>query len=115
MNDEWGNIFINEWIYWKDINGRCVHRAQETDHVKRFLEIKKTVLLNMPPGCTNRAQPLDVVINKALKNVPKEQLKRHLDENLDNYADGRLTVFDRRVLTTKWLVMLEIGLIKVKI
>ena len=42
-----------------------------------------------------------MVINKSLKNVVKEQFKRHRNENLDDYVDGKLTVFDRRVLKTK--------------
>ena len=57
----------------------------------------------MPPGCTNQVQPLNVVINNPFKSAIKEQFERHLGENLDDYVDGKLTVTDRRVLTTKYL------------
>lgn len=39
-------------------------------------------------------EPLDVVINKPFKNAIKE-LGRHLDENLDDYVDGKLIVSAR--------------------
>ena len=68
------------------------HRAHETDPVKRLLQVKKTILVNMPPRCTIRIQPFNVVINKPFKNTIKEQFKRHLD-------DGKLIVSDRRFLT----------------
>ena len=34
-------------------------------------------------------EPLDVVINKPFKNTIKE-FGKHLDENLDDYVDGKL-------------------------
>ena len=39
-------------------------------------------------------EPLDVVINKPFKNAIKE-FGRHLDENLDDYVDGKLIVSAR--------------------
>ena len=80
-----------------------VHRAQQTDPIKRLFQNKKTVLVNEPPACISKVQYLDVVINKPCKNAIKEQFERPLDENLDNYVDGKLTVSDRIVQTTKWV------------
>ena len=72
--DEWGNIFTNT-----PSNGSTgetlvadIQRAQQTDPVKRLLHSKKTIFVNVPPGCTSRAQPLDVVIDKPFKNAIKE-------------------------------------------
>ena len=92
----------NKWIHRKSLVAD-VHRAQQTDPIKRLLQNKKTVLVNEPPGCIRQVQYLDVVINKPCKNTIKEQFERPLDENLDNYVDGNLTVSDRIVWTTKWV------------
>ena len=75
--DEWDNIFNNP-----PTNGNIlatdVHRAQQPDPVKRLLQSKKTILVNVPPRSTSRFQPLDIVINKPFKNAIKEQFERHL-------------------------------------
>ena len=47
------------------------NRTQQPDPVKRLFQSKKTVLVNVPPGCTSRVQPLDVVISKPFKNSIK--------------------------------------------
>lgn len=103
--EEWGNIFTNPVS--PGSSGKIlvadVHTAQQTDEVKRLLVNKKTVLVNVPPGCTSRVQPLDVSVNKPFKNLVREQFEKHLDENLDKYVDGKLTASERRVLTTKWV------------
>lgn len=103
--DEWGNVFTNSPS--RGSSGKIlvadVHTAQQTDAVKRLLQMKKTVLVNVPPGCTSLVQPLDVSVNKPFKGHIREQLEKHLDENLDRYAEGNLTASERRVLTTKWV------------
>ena len=71
-----------------------VHRAQQIDPVKMLLQSKKMILVNVTPKYTSRVQCLDVVINKPFKNEIKEQFERHLDENLNDYVDGKLTVSD---------------------
>ena len=66
---EWGNMFTNPPR--ANSSGKIlvadVHRAQQTDEVKQLLQRKKTLLINVPPGCTSRVQPLDVSVNKPLK------------------------------------------------
>ena len=42
-----------------------IHRAQQTDKTKS----KGTDLINVPPGCTSRVQPLDVAFNKPFKDI----------------------------------------------
>ena len=50
-------------------------------------------------------QPLDVVLNKPFKNLVREQFEKHLDENLNDYVEGKLTASKRRILTTKWVAI----------
>ena len=50
-----------------------MHRAQQTDGVKALLKKKNTELVNVPPGCTSRVQPLDVFFNKPFKDVIRQQ------------------------------------------
>ena len=101
--DVWGSITTNPTMY--ESTGKILvtdaHRAQQTDRVKRLLQSKKIKLVNVSPGCTCRVQPPDIVINQSFKNAVKEQFARHLNENLDDYVDGKFTVSDRRVLTNK--------------
>ena len=103
--DEWGNIFTN--LSTSGSSGKIlvadVHTAQQRDEVKRLVVTKKTVLVNVLPGCTGRVQPLDVSVNKPFKNYVREQFERHLDENLDLFVEGKLAASERRVLTTKWV------------
>ena len=105
MCDEWGNVFTNPLSTGSSgkILVADMHTAQQTDAVKRLLVNKKTFLVNVPPGCTSRVQPLDVSVNKPFKNRVREQFEKHLDENLDRYVEGKLTASERRVLTTKWV------------
>ena len=58
-----------------------VHRAQQTANVKKLLQNKSTLLINLPPGCTSQVQPLDVSINKPYKHAIREQFEKHLREN----------------------------------
>ena len=50
-----------------------VHAAQQTNAVKIALCNYKTELVNVPPGCTSRIQPLDVCINKPFIEAVRRQ------------------------------------------
>ena len=80
-----------------------VHRAQQTNEVKKLLQKKKTLLINVPPGCTSRVQLLDVSVNKPFKNAVKIQFEKHLQENLTMYSEGKISASERRVLLTTWV------------
>ena len=80
-----------------------VHRAQQAATVKRMLQSKNTILVNIPPGCTSKVQPLDVSINKPFKDYLRTQFEKHRDENIELYISNKLTASKRRVLVSKWV------------
>ena len=45
-----------------------------------------------------------MVINKPFKNYVPEFFKKHINQNLEAYVEGTLSVAKRRILTTKWVV-----------
>ena len=105
IQEDWNNMFLNPPT--PGSTGKMlfadVHPAQQTDGVKVLLSRCKTKLKNIPGGTTSRIQVLDVVINKPFKNNVREQFEEHMDQNLDLYVEGKLSVSERRILTTKWV------------
>ena len=65
------------WIQWENFSG---WRAYGTTNrrSKTSSREQKTVLVNMPPGCTSRVQPLNVSVNKPFKNRVREQFENIL-------------------------------------
>ena len=61
-------------------------------------------MINVSGGTTSRVQPLDVSINKPLKNYVRELLDQHLAANLVLYIEGKLTVEGKLTFTKKWAV-----------
>ena len=78
INEEWRNMFFNPATPESSGKIFCadVHRAQQTATVKKMLQSKNTVLVNISPGCTSKVQPLDVsLIN------PSEITRGHNSKN----------------------------------
>ena len=73
------------------------------DGVKALLKKKNTELVNVPLGCTSRVQPLYVSFNEPFKDIVRQQFKKHLEENLGQYTEGKISASERRVLATKWI------------
>ena len=103
INEEWGNMYFNPATPESSGKILCadLHRAQQTATVKRMLQSKNTVLVNIPPGFTSKVQPLDVSINKLFKDYLRTQFEKHHDENIELYISNKLTASKRRVLVTK--------------
>ena len=80
-----------------------VHRAQQTDSVKKLLKKHKTSLLNVPLGCTSRVQVVDVLINKPFKDEVRSLFEDHVGKIFDQYVGGKINASQRRVLMTKWV------------
>ena len=93
INGEWGNMFFNP----------ATPESSEKILCQRMLQSKNTVLVNIPPGCRSKVQPLDVSINKPFKDYLQTQFKKHCNENIERYISNKLTVSKRRVLVTKWV------------
>ena len=45
----------------------------------------------MPPACTSRVQQLDVVFKKSFKDIIWQLFEQHIDKNLVNYTNGKIT------------------------
>lgn len=74
---EWANVFTSP--HSASSTGKIlvadVHAAQQTNAVKTALCNYKTELVNVPPRCTSRVQPLDVCINKPLKRQESANMR----------------------------------------
>ena len=105
INEEWGNMFFNPATPESSGKILCadLHRAQQTATVKRMLQSKNTVLVNIPHGCTSKVQPLDVSINKPFKDYLRTQFEKNRDENIELYISNKLTASKTQVLKTKWV------------
>ena len=40
---------------------------------------------------------------KPFKSIIRQQFEKHLNENLQRYADGKVLISERRILTTEWV------------
>ena len=68
-------------------------------------------MFNVPPGCTSQVQPRDVSFNNPFKDAVKQQFEKHLEENLQQYTEGKISASERRLLATKWVgkAWVEVG------
>lgn len=105
VEGEWGNMFTNPPR--ANLSGNIlvadVHRVQQTDEVRQLLQRKKTLLINIPQGCTSRVQSLDVSVNKPFKDAVRTQFEKHLNGNLTLYTQGKIPASEQRVVLTRWV------------
>lgn len=72
-----------------------VHRAQKTQAVKDCMRRLHTLPAMVPPGCTSLVQPLDVCINKPLKDRIYNLAEEHYTKHLDQWTQNRYTASQR--------------------
>jgi hypothetical protein len=80
-----------------------VFTGQKTDEVKKVFKELNCTTSFIPPGCTGFVQPLDVAINKPLKNRIKELSEIHYDNYMEEWENHKYTVGERRILVTHWV------------
>jgi len=49
-------------------------KGQTTDSTDHLLEQNNISVVNIPPNCTDKLQPMDLSVNKSLKEFLKKQL-----------------------------------------
>ena len=85
ISTEWENPFKNP--IGQNSNGKIpiadVHRAQQTNSVKKLLKKHKTSLVGVSPGCTSHVQVVDILINRPFKDEIRSLFESHLDKNLN--------------------------------
>ena len=79
-----------------------VHKAQKTVKIIKALEVCKTTVVLVPPGCTSLVQPLDVVNAKFKQTIDHLQTE-HMQQNLEHYVNNSFSASQRRVLITGWV------------
>ena len=110
IDREWSNTFTNP--HNPCSSGKIlvadVHTAQQYRSCKDSSGKYKTELVNVPPGCTSRVQPLDVSVNKPFKEEVKRQHEKHMSDNLQLYTESKLSAWleacslDANVIAEAW-------------
>ena len=78
-------------------------RAHLTPAVSSVLKRQGVTLSVIPRGCTRYVQPLDVSLNKPLKDLIKEEQDRHFDENIEEWEQEKFNIGQCRILLTHWV------------
>jgi len=77
-----------------------VHKAQKTPAVKDLMHRFNTLPVMVPAGCTSLVQPLDVCINKLLKDRIRALADQHYVDHILEWSAQKYTASERRILMT---------------
>jgi hypothetical protein len=80
-----------------------VFEGQKTKAVLDAFKKLNAVTSFVPAGCTGYVQPLDVTINKRLKERIAELSEIHYDNHPEEYKANKYSVGDRRIMLTQWV------------
>ena len=91
-----------------------VFRGQQTQSIMDLLEENNILVVNIPANCTDRLQPMDLSINKSVKDFMRskftdwysEQVHQQLT-NGEEIAPVNLKMFTMKPLGARWLVSLH--------
>ena len=68
-----------------------------------MLKEQKTTLSVIPGGCTGYIQPLDVSLNKLLKDLIQEEMDNYYDQHIEDWQKEKFNIGERRILLTHWV------------
>lgn len=71
-----------------------------TPTVRAVLKEQKTTLSVILGGCTGYIQPLDVSLNKPLKDLIQEEWDDHYDQHIKDQQKEKFNIGERRILLT---------------
>ena len=85
-------------------------KRQTTDAVFQLLEANHICVVSIPPNCTDKLQPMDLSINKMLKDLMKQQFSEWYSSIVyQNFGDEAPPPVDMRMsimkpLGAQWLI-----------
>ena len=96
-------------------------KSQLTDSVHSLLDTNKIYVVKVPPNCTDRLQPMDMSVNKSVKEFLRtkfcvwysEQVEQKLAKCDTSLVDTRMSVMKR--IGASWLKSLLATLMKIKV
>jgi hypothetical protein len=82
---------------------KYIAEEQVRQQLREELKKLNTITSIIPGGCTAYLQPLDIFINKIIKNLIRDAEEQHYDDNIEEWKAGKYTKRDRRILLTHWV------------
>ena len=65
-----------------------------------MLKEQKATLSVILGDCTRYIQPLDVSLNKPLKDLIQEEMDDHYDQHIEDWQKEKFNIGERRILLT---------------
>ena len=92
-----------------------VFRGQQTECVSTLLEENNIVVVPIPANCTDRLQPMDLSVNKAVKEFMRSRFRewyategqKQLDDGAQQITPVDLKMSTMKPLGARWLVSLH--------
>ena len=89
-----------------------VFKAQQTEDILALLEKHNIHVVRILANCTDRLQPVDLSVNKSVKEFMRSKFKewyaaqvlKQLDEGADNIAPVDLKLSTLKLLGAQWLI-----------
>ena len=90
-------------------------RGQQTKRVSALLEENNIIVVPIPANCTDRLQPMDLSVNKAVKKFMRSrfrewyanEVQKQLDDGVQQITPVDLKMSTMKPLGARWLVSLH--------